>query len=180
MSASGNHDRRRLAAKFEMTADDAIVTGDAGDFSGPFAVHIRFRDDRRFLGPTSGSMAYGLSAAVGAKSIAPHRPVVALAGDGGFMMAVQELETAVRYDLPVVAVVSNNNLHGSIARHQRANFGGRLFGTELGNPDCVAMARAFGANGFRVQDEASLEEDFEAAVVEALASDAPSVVEIVM
>src|SRR5690606_33243507 len=117
--------------------DDGIVTGDAGDFSGPYAVHLTFRGERRFLRPTSGAMAYGLPAAIGAQSLHPERTTVALCGDGGFMMALPELETAVRYQLPITVIVNNNRLYGSIARHQRQRIDGRLSGSELGNPDFV-------------------------------------------
>ncbi len=160
----------------ELLPDDAVVTCDAGDFSGPFAVHLQLREDRRFLGPTSGCMGYGLPAAVGAKSTLPDRAVVALCGDGGLMMAVQELETAVRYGLPVVVVVCNNNLHGSIARHQRARFGGRLVGTRLGNPAFPDLARAFGADGRAVSDA----DGFADAWKVALDSEVPSVIEVRM
>lgn len=156
--------------------EDAIVTCDAGDFSGPFAVHLRFRGERRFLGPTSGSMGYGLSAAIGAKAASPDRATVALCGDGGFLMAVQELETAVRYGLGVIALVCNNNLHGSIARHQRARYGGRLVGTPLGNPDFRALAESFGVKAYRPEEPG----DYESVVREALGNDGPSLVEIPM
>ena len=158
----------------DLLPDDAVVTCDAGDFSGPFARHLEFRGERRFLGPTSGSMAYGLPAAIGAKCAEPQRAVVALCGDGGFMMAVQELETAVRYQLPVIVIVCNNNLHGSIARHQRAHFDGRLFGTELGNPSFPDLAKAFGADGSSVSDA----DEFASALKRALDSAVPSVIEV--
>ncbi|MGH3365591.1 MAG: thiamine pyrophosphate-dependent enzyme, partial [Nocardioidaceae bacterium] len=160
----------------ELLPDDAVVACDAGDFSGPFAVHLRLRGDRRFLGPTSGCMGYGLPAAIGAMTAQPDRSVVAICGDGGVMMAIQELETAVRYGLPVVVVVCNNNLHGSIARHQRARFGGRLVGTRLGSPAFADLARAFGAKGWSVSDADGFADAFKLA----LDSDVPTVIEVRM
>jgi acetolactate synthase-1/2/3 large subunit len=142
---------RQIAAQIDqILPDDGVVTSDAGDFYLGCAPMLSFHGERRYLGPTSGTMGYGLPAAVGAKLAAPERVCVALCGDGGLMMSVQELETAVRYDVPVVVVVFNNNAYGSIVRHQQTRFDGRMVGTALGNPPFAELAELFGAHGTSV------------------------------
>lgn len=137
----------------DMMALDAIVTSDAGDFYPPFARGIHYTGARRYLGPTSGAMGYALPSAIAAAQSAPNREVVALAGDGGFMMTVQEIETAVRLRLPLIVIVVNNASYGSIRRHQNENYGGRLCGVEFGDVSFVAMAAAMGAHGETVTAE---------------------------
>jgi acetolactate synthase-1/2/3 large subunit len=100
--------------------------------------------------------------------------VVALSGDGGFLMTVQELETAVRLRLPLVVLVFNNNMYGTIRMHQERRYPSRVIGTDLGNPDLVALAASFGAFGARVGADA----EFPGVLREALAQDRPAVVEI--
>jgi acetolactate synthase I/II/III large subunit len=156
--------------------DDAVVTTDAGDFFLGCAPAIEFNEGRRLLGPTSGSMGYGLPSAIAAKLASPRRVCVALCGDGGFMMSVQELETAVRYGVNVVVVVFNNKAYGSIVRHQKARFDSRLVGTELGNPPLAELAELFGARGHRV----SAVDDFTEAFKEAVATDRVSLIEVLV
>lgn len=166
---------RQVAAEMDhLLPADAVVTSDAGDFFLGCAPMIRFDSERRLLGPTSGTMGYGLPAAIAAKLAAPERVCVALCGDGGFMMAVQELETAVRYGLSVVVVVFNNNAYGSIARHQRARFKAHLVGTELGNPPFAQLAELFGARGHSV----GAVDEFSLAFKEAIAADSVSLIEV--
>ena len=154
--------------------EDAVITNDAGNFSGWLHAFFPFRRPRTYVGAASGAMGYGLPAAVGAKLARPDAPVVALSGDGGFLMTVQELETAVRLRLPLVALVFNNNMYGTIRMHQERRFPNRVIGTGLGNPDLVALAESFGAYGARVTADA----EFPAALRAALAQDRPSVIEI--
>jgi len=153
---------------------DGVVTSDAGDFFLGCAPMISLHSERRYLGPTSGSMGYGVPAAVAAKLAEPQRSCVALCGDGGVMMSVQELETAVRYGLGVVVVVFNNDAYGSIVRHQNARFGGRSIGTALGNPPFDRLGDLFGARGRSV----STAEEFAGAFEEAVASDGVHVIEV--
>jgi acetolactate synthase-1/2/3 large subunit len=89
-------------------------------------------------------MGYSVPAAVAAKLAAPARTVVALAGDGDFLMNGQEFATAVQYGAAVVVLVVNNGMYGTIRMHQEREFPGRVSGTELANPDFAAYARAFG------------------------------------
>ena len=92
-------------------------------------------------------MGYGLPAAIAAKLAQPDRPVVCFAGDGCFLMTGQELATAVQYGLPVVVIVVDNGMYGTIRMHQEREHPERVFGTDLKNPDFAAYARAFGAWG---------------------------------
>jgi acetolactate synthase-1/2/3 large subunit len=119
-------------------------------------------------------MGYGFPAAVAAKAVHPDRAVVCLAGDGDFLMTGQELATAVQYELPLVALVVNNGMYGTIRMHQERHYPGRVVGTDLVNPDFPAYARAFGAHGASVERT----EDFPDALEEALASGLPALIEL--
>ncbi len=119
-------------------------------------------------------MGYGVPAAVAAKVVHPERTVVCLSGDGDFLMNGQELATAVQYSLPIVVVIVNNGMYGTIRMHQERQFPGRPYGTDLVNPDFAAYARAFGAHG----DVVERTEDFADAFERALASGLPSVIEL--
>ena len=119
-------------------------------------------------------MGYGIPAALAAKSLYPSRAVVALAGDGCFMMAGNELATAMQYGLNIVAIVVNNGHFGTIRMHQERNYPGRVHGTGLTNPDFAAYARAFGAHGETVERTA----DFAPALERALTCGLPALIEI--
>ena len=158
----------------EALPDDAVLTNDAGNFSGWLHAFFPFRRPGTYVGAASGAMGYGLPAAIGAKLARPDRTVVSLSGDGGFLMTVQELETAVRLRLPIVALVFNNNMYGTIRMHQERRYPHRTIGTDLGNPDLVALAASFGAFGALVTADA----EFPAVLRGALAQDRPAVIEI--
>ncbi len=149
---------------------DAIITNGAGLYTAFVHRHYQFRAYGSQLAPTSGAMGYGLPAALAAKVVYPDRPVVCFAGDGCFLMAVQELATAVMYGLAVVVVVIDNSSYGSIRHHQEKYFPGRVIGTDLISPDFVAIARAYGAYA----EEVKATEDFAAAFDRASASGLPA------
>ncbi|TIT89310.1 MAG: thiamine pyrophosphate-binding protein, partial [Mesorhizobium sp.] len=154
--------------------EDAILTNGAGNYAT--WVH-RFYRTRRFgtqAAPTSGSMGYGTPAAVAAKSLYPDRTVVAFAGDGCFLMNGQEFATAVQYDLPIIVVVVNNGIYGTIRMHQEREYPNRVVATDLKNPDFAALARAYGGHGETVEKT----EDFAPAFERARASGKPAIVEI--
>jgi acetolactate synthase-1/2/3 large subunit len=119
-------------------------------------------------------MGYGLPAAIAAKALHPDRHAVCIAGDGDFLMTGQELATAVQHELPVVVLVSNNGMYGTIRMHQERAYPGRVVATDLVNPDFGAYARAFGGHGAVVERTEDVEEAFE----EALASGAPAVLDL--
>ena len=91
-----------------------------------------------------GTLGSGFPTALGAKVANPDRPVVAITGDGGFMFGVQELATAVQFNIGVVTLVFNNNAYGNVRRDQRERFDGRVVASDLVNPDFVKLAESFG------------------------------------
>ncbi|ADG17135.1 thiamine pyrophosphate protein domain protein TPP-binding protein [Paraburkholderia atlantica] len=156
--------------------EDAILTNGAGNYATWLHRHFSYRHFRSQLAPTSGAMGYGVPAALAAKSMYPQRAVVALAGDGCFMMAAQELATAMQYDLRVLFIVVNNSHFGTIRMHQERHYPHRVHGTGLTNPDFAAFARSFGAHGETVERT----EDFLPALQRAIESQLPAVIEIRM
>jgi acetolactate synthase-1/2/3 large subunit len=158
----------------EHLPEDAIVAGGAGNFSGWVHRYFRYKGFRTQLGSTNGSMGCGLPAAVAAQLAAPQRTVVAVTGDGDFLMTGQELATAAQYGAPVIALVVNNGMYGTIRMHQEREYPGRISGTELKNPDFAAYARAFGAHGEVVEAT----EQFAPAFERARASGKPALIEL--
>ncbi|MCC2610446.1 thiamine pyrophosphate-binding protein [Neorhizobium petrolearium] len=158
----------------ENVPDDAIFTNGAGNYATWLHRFHRFRKYNTQSAPTSGSMGYGLPAAVAAKQLFPQREVVCFAGDGCFMMHGQEFITAVRYGLPIITVLVNNGIYGTIRMHQEREYPGRVSATDLVNPDFVAYARAFGGYGELVERT----EDFGPAYLRARASGKPAIIEV--
>ncbi|MFL6798821.1 MAG: thiamine pyrophosphate-binding protein [Xanthobacteraceae bacterium] len=142
---------------------DAIICNGAGNFSVWVHRYWRYRRYGTQLAPISGSMGYGVPAAIGMKRLAPERTIVAFAGDGDFLMTGQEFATAVQYDLPVIVIVADNSMYGTIRMHQERHYPGRVIGTDLRNPDFAAYARAFGGFGATVERTADFWLAFEAA-----------------
>lgn len=120
---------------------DAIITNDAGNFAGWLHAFYRFTEPHTYIGPTSGAMGYGMPAALGAKLAHPDRVVVSLSGDGGFMMTMQELETAARYNIPIISLVFNNAMYGTIRMHQERHYPERVVGTSLGRIHFADVAK---------------------------------------
>ena len=154
--------------------DDAILTNGAGNYATWVHRYVRFRKFATQAAPASGSMGYGVPAAVAAKQAFPERLVVAFAGDGCFMMHGQEFATAVQHKLPIIVVVVNNSMYGTIRMHQERDYPGRVSATELTNPDFAALARAYGGHGETVETTA----DFAPAFERARASGIPAIIEI--
>jgi len=147
----------------EQLPPDTIVTNGAGNYAG--WVH-RFWRHRAFgtqLAPTSGSMGYGVPAAVAAAILNPNRAVLSFSGDGCFLMNGQELATAMQYGAAPLFFVVNNGMYGTIRMHQEREYPSRVSGTALVNPDFAALARAYGAHGETVERTA----DFAAAFARA-------------
>ena len=159
--------RQRLPA-------DAVVTNGAGNYTVWVHRYHQYRSFRTQLAPTSGAMGYGIPAAIAAKAADPERTVVAFAGDGCFLMAGSELATAMQYDLPILVVVVNNQMLGTIRMHQERAAPGRPYATSLTNPDFASYARSFGAFGEQVTDNASVA----AALDRALTAGRPAVLEL--
>lgn len=158
----------------ERLQEDAIICNGAGNYAVWVHRFWRYRQYRTELAPTSGSMGYGLPAAVAAKLQHPERMVIAFAGDGCFQMTGMEFVTAVENRLPIIVIVCNNGMYGTIRMHQERAYPGRVSGTNLANPDFAALARACGGFGARVDRT----EDFARAFDEAVASRLPSIIEL--
>ena len=154
--------------------EDTTICNGAGNFATWVHRFHRFRAYGTQLAPTSGSMGYGFPAAVAAKRAYPERAVVAVCGDGDFLMTGQEFATAVQYGIPVVAVVIDNGMYGTIRMHQEREFPTRVYGTALRNPDFAAYARAFGGFGATVETDA----EFAPALDAAFAAGLPAVVHV--
>lgn len=153
---------------------DTVLTNGAGNYSVWVHRFLRYRGFRTQVAPTNGTMGYGLPAAIGVKAALPDRPVVTFAGDGCFQMTGQELGTAVQFGLPLVVIVVNNGMWGTIRMHQERSYPGRVSGTALHNPDFVALARAYGCHAELVERT----EDFAAAFRRAQDSGIPALLEL--
>jgi len=167
---------RAVAALREAVPEDAVVANDAGNFSLFLHRHWSYDCPRTQLAPANGAMGYGVPAAIAARLVLPaERCVVAVCGDGGFLMTGQELESAVRYGVSVAVVVFRNGLHGTIAMHQLKALG-RTAGVEIGEVDLAAYARSLGAAGYAVREEGELEDAFR----EALCAGRPALVDVLV
>jgi acetolactate synthase-1/2/3 large subunit len=154
---------------------DAVITNGAGNFAIWPNRYYRYRRYGTMLAPTSGSMGYGIPAAIAAKLQHPERTVIAFAGDGDFLMTGQELATAARYGAGIVVLLINNGMYGTIRMHQEQTFPGRESATALTNPDFVKLAESYGAFGARVRRT----EEFAPAFAAALACGRAAVIELI-
>jgi len=154
---------------------DTIVALDAGAAPAYGYDRLHFSHPRTFLTPLDlGGLGFAFPVALGAKLGRPQAPVLAIHGDGGFLMNAQEIETAVRHEINVVTLVMNNNCWGSEKAYQREFFGGRYIGCDIGNPRYDAYARLFGAAGFHVEHPDQVGDVMRAA----FAAGKPAIVEI--
>lgn len=155
---------------------DAIITTDAGNFSGWAQRYLRYGRPGRLLAPISGAMGYAVPAAIGAAIAHPDRLVLGLCGDGGFGMTGMDIATAMHHGAAPVIMVCNNGMYGTIRMHQERAYPGRVSATKLTNPDFAALARSFGAFGATVENAA----DFPAAFTAARAAGTLALIEIRM
>ena len=163
-----------IAAIKPLLSADAVVTVDAGNFTTWIHRYLYFKQTNMFVGAAVGAMGAGVPSAVAAGLRRPDRQAIAFVGDGGFLMTGNELATAIQYGAPVKIFICNNNCYGTIRMHQELRFPGRVAATELRNPDFAAMARAFGAVGLTIDNDA----DVEPVVREAMTTDKPVVVDV--
>lgn len=159
----------------DKTRQEAILVTDVGQQQMIAARYFGFRQSRSVV--TSGglgTMGYGLPASVGAQLAAPDRTVVAMIGDGGFQMTIQELGTIAQNHLPVKIVLLNNHFLGMVRQWQQLFFEKRYSFTELTNPDFIMISKGFGIPGVKVEQR----EDLEAAVDQMLSHDGPFLLEV--
>ena len=135
----------------ENLPDDTILCNGAGNYAAWIHRFYRFRRFATHIAPTSASMGYGMPSAVAMKRLYPERTVISVNGDGDFLMNGQEFATAVQYELPIVVIVCDNGIYGTIRMHQEREYPGRVSATRLRNPDFAAYARAFGGFGVTVE-----------------------------
>jgi acetolactate synthase-1/2/3 large subunit len=144
-----------VAAMRKVLPANTFICNGAGNFSGWWHRYWRYAGPSCQLAPTAGAMGYGVPAAVAASLRNPDRKVVALAGDGDFLMNAQELATAAQYGCDMLVIVVDNGAYGTIRMHQEREFPTRVSGTQLKNPDFAALARAFGAHAETVETTAA-------------------------
>ncbi len=164
----------QIMLQLREAAPDAIFANGAGNFAIWPGRFLRFRRFNQQLAPISGSMGFGVPAAVAAKRVSPERTVVAFSGDGDFLMNGQEFATAVQYELPIVVIVVDNGMFGTIRMHQEREYPGRVSATALRNPDFAALARAFGGHGERIEETS----EFLPAFTRALGSGKPAILHV--
>ena len=158
-----------------MGPGDVMCNG-AGNFASWVHRFFRYPGFGSQLAPTSGSMGYGLPAAVSAKRMRPNNIVVAICGDGDVMMTSQEIATAVHHGIAIIAVIVNNGTYGTIRMHQERDYPGHVIATDITNPDFVLFAQSFGAFGERVEKT----EDFGKVFERAKASGRPALIELMV
>ncbi|MDO8401398.1 MAG: thiamine pyrophosphate-binding protein [Bradyrhizobium sp.] len=159
----------------EVLPQNAIVTDELSQVGFASWYGFPVYQPRTFItSGYQGTLGSGFPTALGAKVANPDRPVVAITGDGGFMFSVQELATAVQFNIAVVTLVFNNNAYGNVRRDQRERFEGRVVASDLVNPDFVKLAESFGVGAARVTSP----DHFRAALEKALAHGGPYLIEI--
>jgi acetolactate synthase I/II/III large subunit len=163
-----------VAALVERLPRNAIITNGAGNYTAWLHRYYPYRQYRTQLAPTCGAMGYGLPAAIAAKLTYPDRMVIAYAGDGCFLMNGQELATAKQYGANVITIVVNNGMYGTIRMHQEKHYPGRVWGTDLANPDFATLARAYGCHGEVVEETAQ----FGPALDRCIAAAVPALIEL--
>jgi acetolactate synthase-1/2/3 large subunit len=160
----------------ELVQPDAIVTSDAGNFAQWLLRYFRFDKSRAYAGPLNGAMGYGLPAAIGANLAAPGRPAWCVAGDGGLLMTIGEMETATRLGVNATVVIVNNEAYGTIRARQFAEYPDRLTGTDLGPVDFARAAASMGWSSRRVHNDAEVD----AALVEACGDPGRRLIEVLV
>lgn len=160
----------------EWAPADAVIVSDAGDFAHALLRQFRFDRTRTFLGPLNGAMGYGLPAAIGAKLADTGRPVFCVAGDGGLLMTVGEMETAARLGIEITVLVFNNHAYGTIRSRQAEAFPGHEFGTSLGDVCFTDIAKAMGWSAW----SAGTRSEFEASLSKSVTSSGCRLIEVIL
>ena len=143
--------------------EDSYITNGAGNYTLWVQRFYQYKKFKTQLAPTSGTMGYGLPAAIAAKIQHPERLSICFAGDGCFLMNGQELATAVQYKVNIIVIVVNNGMYGSIRMHQERHYPGNVWGSILSNPDFIELAKAFGVHAERVENNSNFPAAFDRA-----------------
>nr|WP_282198174.1 sulfoacetaldehyde acetyltransferase [Collibacillus ludicampi] len=167
--------RRALLELTRLLPENAIVSTDIGNVSSTANGYLKFTQPRKHIAAlTFGNTGFAYPAALGAKLAKPDCPVFAIVGDGAWGMSLHEVSTAVDQNLPVIACVFNNGAWCAEKKNQVDYYNSRFVGADINNPDFAELARVMGANGYRADNP----EDLRKAVLEALKSDKPTVIDI--
>tara|TARA_B100000029_G_scaffold479680_1_gene526977 strand:+ start:120 stop:689 length:570 start_codon:yes stop_codon:yes gene_type:complete len=158
----------------ETLPDDAIITNGAGNYASWVHRFYRFRTFQSQFAPNSGSMGYGLPAAIAAKLRFPERKVICFAGDGCLQMTIQELGTAKQYGVNIIVIVVDNGMYGTIRMHQELNYPYRVSSTTLTNPDFALIAEAYGF----FTGTAETNDQFHSLFQSALSADRPGLIHL--
>ena len=158
----------------DVLAEETIVTNGAGNYAAWLHRYFQYKSFKTQLAPTSGSMGYGIPAAISAKLEHPSTEVVCLAGDGCAQMSIQEFGTAMQYNANIIIIISNNGVYGTIRMHQERTYPGRISGTDMLNPNFASLAQAYGGFGETVAKT----EDFLPAFERARSSGKPAIIEL--
>ena len=154
--------------------EETIITNGAGNYNGWLHRYFTYKGWRTQVGSTSGSMGYGLPAAVAAKLIHHDKEVICLSGDGCFQMTMQEFGTACQYGLNIIIIISNNSVYGTIKMHQEKAFPGRPSGTSMVNPNFAELAKSYGGHG----EVVLLTDQFPGALERARNSNKPAILDL--
>ena len=158
----------------ETLPEDAIITNGAGNYNGWLHRYFSYKSWKTQVGSTSGSMGYGLPAALAAKLSYPKKDVICLSGDGCFQMTMQEFGTACQYGLNIIVIISNNSIYGTIKMHQEREFPGRPSGTSMVNPNFAELAKSYGGYGEVIRTS----EEFPSALERAKKSNKPAILDL--
>ena len=158
----------------DVLAEETIVTNGAGNYAAWLHRYFQYKSFKTQLAPTSGSMGYGIPAAISAKLEHPRAEVVCLAGDGCAQMSIQEFGTAMQYNANIIIIISNNGVYGTIRMHQERTYPGRISGTDMLNPNFASLAQAYGGFG----ESVTKTEDFLPAFERARSSGKPAIIEL--
>ena len=158
----------------DVLAEETIVTNGAGNYAAWLHRYFQYKSFKTQLAPTSGSMGYGIPAAISAKLEHPSTEVVCLAGDGCAQMSIQEFGTAMQYNANIIIIISNNGVYGTIRMHQERTYPGRISGTDMLNPNFASLAQAYGGFG----ESVTKTEDFLPAFERARSSGKPAIIEL--
>ncbi|HUI94363.1 MAG TPA: thiamine pyrophosphate-dependent enzyme [Xanthobacteraceae bacterium] len=164
-----------LRAIRDVLPDDGVLIDELTQVGYAARTAYEARGPRTFISSGyQGTLGWGIATALGAKHALGRAPVVALSGDGGFMFNVQELATAVRHRIPIVAILFNDGAYGNVRNMQKKDHGNRVIGSDLANPDFMRLADSFGIGGYRVKDPPGLRKALE----QALAKNEPAIIEV--
>lgn len=167
---------RVIASMQQQLADHSIITNGAGNYATWIHRFWRFRHYGSQLAPTSGSMGYGLPAAIAGKLAHPERTVVCMAGDGCYQMTMQELASTIQAKANIIIILVDNGIYGTIRMHQEKRFPERISGTNMVNPDFAALAKSYGIYSARVETN----EQFDEALATAIKTQGSSLLHLIL